>query len=167
MCSSPVHPPRQGRSRSPTRTHPAAGRDLERFTGKIQPQPARPQLKWNAVVGCLTVSALEPIEALTHWSTSSSEGQVAMAHIKVDRSKKQWEVMEDQDDVQIRAPSSCFHPKRVHGPRVAKPTGRRWIPTDPHRRATQTRLLRLTHAVKCRRQMSPCRRQQLCRRAPK
>ena len=32
---------------------------------------------------------------------------------------------------------------------------------DPHRRATQTRLLRLDHAVKCRRQRSPCRRQQL------
>ena len=36
---------------------------------------------------------------------------------------------------------------------------------DPHRRATQTRLLRLAHAVKCRRQRSPCRRQQLRREA--
>ena len=34
-----------------------------------------------------------------------------------------------------------------------------------HRRATQTRLLRLAHAVKCRRQRSPCRRQQLRREA--
>ena len=36
---------------------------------------------------------------------------------------------------------------------------------DSHRRATQTRLLRLAHAVKCRRQRSPCRRQQLRREA--
>ena len=34
-----------------------------------------------------------------------------------------------------------------------------------HHGATQTRLLRLAHAVKCRRQRSPCRRQQLRREA--
>ena len=63
-----------------------------------------------------------------------------------------------------RALSSFSHPQedaRAEG----LDTKRCWIPMDPHRRATQTRLLRLAHAVKCRRQRSPCRRQQLRREA--
>ena len=63
-----------------------------------------------------------------------------------------------------RALSSFSHPQedaRAEG----LDTKRCWIPMDPHRRATQTRLLRLAREVKCRRQMSPCRRQQLRREA--
>ena len=66
--------------------------------------------------------------------------------------------------MKIRALSSFSHPQE--GARAeGRYTKRRWIPMDSHRRATQTRLLRLAHAVKCRRQMSPCRRQQLRREA--
>ena len=62
--------------------------------------------------------------------------------------------------MKIRALSSFSHPQE--GARAEpRETNSRWIPMDPHRRATQTRLLRLAHAVKCRRQRSPCRRQQL------
>ena len=69
-----------------------------------------------------------------------------------------------QDDVKIRALSSFFHPQE--GTRAEpRDTQRCCIPMHPHRRATQTRLLRLAHAVKCRRQRSPCRRQQLRREA--
>ena len=39
------------------------------------------------------------------------------------------------------------------------------IPMHSHHGATQTRLLWMAHAVKCRRQRSPCRRQQLRREA--
>ena len=66
--------------------------------------------------------------------------------------------------MKIRALSSFSHPQedaRAEG----RDTKRWWIPMDSHRRATQTRLLRLAHAVKCRRQRSPCRRQQLRREA--
>ena len=66
--------------------------------------------------------------------------------------------------MKIRALSSFSHPQE--GARAeGLDTKRWWIPMDPHRRATQTRLLRLAHAVKCRRQRSPCRRQQFCREA--
>ena len=66
--------------------------------------------------------------------------------------------------MKIRALSSFSHPQE--GARAeGRYTKRRWIPMDSHRRATQTRLLRLAHAVKCRRQRSPCRRQQLRREA--
>ena len=66
--------------------------------------------------------------------------------------------------MKIRALSSFSHPQE--GARAeGLDTKRCWIPMDPHRRATQTRLLRLDHAVKCRRQRSPCRRQQLRREA--
>ena len=62
--------------------------------------------------------------------------------------------------MKIRALSSFFHPQE--GARAeGRDTKRCWILMDSHRRATQTRLLRLAHAVKCRRQRSPCRRQQL------
>ena len=67
-----------------------------------------------------------------------------------------------QEATRNRAPSSFFHPQE--GARAeGRYTKRRCIPMHSHRRATQTRLLRLAHAVKCRRQMSPCRRQQLRR----
>ena len=67
-----------------------------------------------------------------------------------------------QEATRNRAPSSFFHPQE--GARAEpRDTQRCCIPMHPHRRATQTRLLRLAHAVKCRRQMSPCRRQQLRR----
>ena len=59
-----------------------------------------------------------------------------------------------------RALSSFSHPQedaRAEG----LDTNRCWILMDSHRLATQTRLLRLAHAIKCRRQRSPCRRQQL------
>ena len=66
--------------------------------------------------------------------------------------------------MKIRALSSFFHPQE--GARAeGRDTKRCWILMDSHRRATQTRLLRLAHAVKCRRQRSPCRRQQLRREA--
>ena len=66
--------------------------------------------------------------------------------------------------MKIRALSSFFHPQE--GARAeGRDTQRCCIPMHPHRRATQTRLLRLAHAVKCRRQRSPCRRQQLRREA--
>ena len=77
---------------------------IKRFTGKIQPQPAREQLNWSAVVGCLTVSTPEteptlesditmvdastgeetggkPMTKCTRWSSSSTGGQIAMVHI--------------------------------------------------------------------------------------
>ena len=66
--------------------------------------------------------------------------------------------------MKIRALSSFFHPQE-DARAEDRDTKRWWIPMDPHRRATQTRLLRLAHAVKCRRQRSPCRRQQLRREA--
>ena len=66
--------------------------------------------------------------------------------------------------MKIRALSSFSHPQE-DARAEDRDTQRWWIPMDPHRRATQTRLLRLAHAVKCRRQMSPCRRQQLRREA--
>ena len=62
--------------------------------------------------------------------------------------------------MKIRALSSFSHPQE-DARAEDRDTKRWWIPMDPHRRATQTRLLRLAHAVKCRRQRSPCRRQQL------
>ena len=66
--------------------------------------------------------------------------------------------------MKIRALSSFSHPQE--GARAqGLDTKRRCIPMHSHRRATQTRLLRLAHAVKCRRQRSPCRRQQLRREA--
>ena len=65
-----------------------------------------------------------------------------------------------QEATRNRAPSSFFHPQE--GARAeGRYTKRRCIPMHSHRRATQTRLLRLAHAVKYPRQMSPCRRQQL------
>ena len=66
--------------------------------------------------------------------------------------------------MKIRALSSFFHPQE--GARAeGRDTQRCCIPMHPHRRVTQTRLLRLAHAVKYPRQMSPCRRQQLRREA--
>ena len=62
--------------------------------------------------------------------------------------------------MKIRALSSFSHPQE-DARAEDRDTKRRWIPMNSHRRATQTRLLRLAHAVKCRRQRSPCRRQQL------
>ena len=74
--------------------------------------------------------------------------------------KASWKRRRTQDDVKIRALSSFFHPQE--GARSeGRDTKRWWILMDSHRLATQTRLLRLAHAVKCRRQRSPCRRQQL------
>ena len=62
--------------------------------------------------------------------------------------------------MKIRALSSFFHPQE--GARAeGRDTKRCCILMHSHRRATQTRLLRLAHAIKCRRQRSPCRRQQL------
>ena len=69
-----------------------------------------------------------------------------------------------QEATRNRAPSSFFHPQE--GARAeGRYTKRCCILMHSHRRATQTRLLRLAHAVKCRRQRSPCRRQQLRREA--
>ena len=66
--------------------------------------------------------------------------------------------------MKIRALSSFFHPQE--GARAeGRDTKRCCILMHSHGRATQTRLLRLAHAFKCRRQMSPCRRQQLRREA--
>ena len=62
--------------------------------------------------------------------------------------------------MKIRALSSFFHPQE--GARAeGRDTKRCCILMHSHRRATQTRLLRLAHAITCRRQRSPCRRQQL------
>jgi hypothetical protein len=84
---------------------------IKRFTGKIQPQPAREQLNWSAVVGCLTVSTPEteptlesditmvdastgeetggkPMTKCTRWSSSSTGGQIAMVHIKEGKSNR-------------------------------------------------------------------------------
>ena len=66
--------------------------------------------------------------------------------------------------MKIRALSSFSHPQE-DARAEDRDTKRRCIPMHSHRRATQTRLLRLAHAVKCRRQRSPCRRQQLRREA--
>ena len=66
--------------------------------------------------------------------------------------------------MKIRALSSFSHPQE-DARAEDRDTKSRCIPMHSHRRATQTRLLRLAHAVKCRRQMSPCRRQQLRREA--
>ena len=70
--------------------------------------------------------------------------------------------------MKIRALSSFSHPQE--GARAeGLDTKRRWIPMDSHRRAsrgaTQTRLPRLAHVVKCRRQRSSCIRQQFRREA--
>ena len=74
--------------------------------------------------------------------------------------KALWKGRRTQDDVKNRALSSFSHPQE-DARAEPRDTQRRCIPMHSHRRATQTRLLRLAHAIKCRRQRSPCRRQQL------